>query len=46
MKQLMDNFENTKAEEEKLKAEKELCEKKFKRAGSLIEKLKDENENW
>ena len=42
----MDEFEATKNEEEKLKAQKEDCEKKYKRAGSLIEKLASENINW
>lgn len=46
MKALMDEFEATKAEEEKLKAQKDDCEKKYKRAGSLIEKLAGENVNW
>ena len=42
----MDEYETTKAEEERLKAQKDDCEKKFKRAGSLIEKLKNEKGNW
>lgn len=46
MKQLMDEFEKTKAEEDKLKTQKEDCERKFKRAGSLIEKLEGENTSW
>jgi dynein heavy chain len=46
MKKLMEEFETTKAEEEKLKAQKDDCERKFKRAGSLIEKLASENINW
>ena len=46
MKKLMDEYEATKAEEERLKAQKDDCEKKFKRAGSLIEKLKGEKESW
>jgi len=46
MKKLMDEFEAAKAEEERLKAEKEDCERKHKRAGSLIEKLASENVNW
>lgn len=46
MKKLMDEFEATKAEEDRLKAQKDDCEKKFKRAGSLIEKLAGENVNW
>lgn len=46
MKALMDEFEATKSEEEKLKAHKDDCEKKCIRAGSLIEKLASENVNW
>ena len=46
MKALMDEFEATKAEEEKLKSQKDDCERKYKRAGSLIEKLAGENVNW
>jgi dynein heavy chain len=46
MKKLMDEFEATKAEEDRLKAQKDDCERKFKRAGSLIEKLHSENGNW
>jgi dynein heavy chain len=46
MKKLMDEFEATKAEEDKLKAQKEDCEKKFKRANSLIEKLASEKISW
>lgn len=46
MKKLMDEFEATKAEEDRLKSQKDDCEKKFKRAGSLIEKLAGENVNW
>lgn len=46
MKKLMDEFETTKNEEEKLKAQKDDCEKKYKRAGSLIDKLASENINW
>ena len=46
MKKLMDEFEATKAEEDKLKAQKEDCEKKFKRANSLIEKLAGEKVSW
>ena len=46
MKKLMDEFEATKAEEDRLKAQKEDCEKKLKRAGSLIEKLSDEKKSW
>lgn len=46
MKKLMDEFEATKAEEDRLKNQKDDCEKKFKRAGSLIEKLAGENVNW
>lgn len=46
MKKLMDEFDATKAEEERLKAQKDDCEKKHKRAGSLIEKLAGENVNW
>lgn len=42
----MDEFEDTKNEEEKLKSQKDDCERKFKRAGSLIEKLASENINW
>ena len=45
-KKLMDEFEATKAEEDRLKNQKDDCEKKFKRAGSLIEKLAGENVNW
>lgn len=39
----MDTFEETKAEEERLKANKDDCEKKYKRAGSLTFKLDSEN---
>lgn len=46
MKALMDEFEATKAEEDRLKAQKDDCERKHKRAGSLIEKLADENKTW
>lgn len=46
MKKLMDEFEATKAEEDRLKAQKDDCERKHKRAGSLIEKLASENVNW
>lgn len=46
MKKLMDQFEAAKNEEERLKAKKDDCEKKYKRAGSLIEKLKGEKETW
>jgi dynein heavy chain len=46
MKALMDEFEATKAEEERLKTNKDDCERKYKRAGSLIEKLASENINW
>lgn len=46
MKALMDEFEATKSEEERLKAQKDDCEKKCIRAGSLIEKLASENVNW
>ena len=46
MKKLMDEFEATKSEEDRLKAQKDDCEKKLKRAGSLIDKLANENENW
>lgn len=46
MKKLMDEFEATKSEEDRLKAQKEDCERKYKRAGSLIEKLASENVNW
>jgi len=46
MKKLMDELEATKAEEDKLKAQKEDCEKKFKRANSLIEKLAGEKVSW
>ena len=46
MKKLMDEFEATKAEEDRLKAQKDDCEKKCDRAKSLIEKLKEENKNW
>jgi dynein heavy chain, axonemal len=46
MKKLMDEFEATKAEEERLKNQKDDCEKKFKRAGSLLEKLADEKISW
>lgn len=42
----MDEYEATKAEEDRLKAQKDDCEKKYKRAGSLIEKLASENINW
>ena len=42
MKKLMDQFEAAKNEEERLKAKKDDCEKKYKRAGSLIEKLAGE----
>ena len=42
----MDEFEATKAEEDRLKAQKDDCERKHKRAGSLIEKLASENINW
>lgn len=42
----MDEFEATKAEEERLKTNKDDCERKYKRAGSLIEKLASENTNW
>lgn len=42
----MDQFEAAKNEEERLKAKKDDCEKKYKRAGSLIEKLKGEKETW
>ena len=46
MKALMDEFEATKSEEERLKTDKDNCERKYKRAGSLIEKLASENINW
>jgi predicted nucleic acid-binding Zn-ribbon protein len=46
MKKLMDEFEATKSEEERLKNQKDDCEKKFKRAGSLLEKLADEKISW
>jgi dynein heavy chain, axonemal len=46
MKKLMDDFEAIKAEEDRLRTQKEDCERKFKRAGSLIEKLEDENTSW
>jgi len=46
MKKLMDEFEATKAEEDRLKAQKDDCEKKCDRAKSLIEKLNIENKNW
>ena len=46
MKKLMDEFEATKAEEDRLKNQKDDCERKFKRAGSLIEKLAGEKINW
>ena len=46
MKKLMDEFEATKSEEDRLKSQKDDCERKFKRAGSLIEKLAGENVNW
>ncbi len=46
MKKLVDEFEAAKAEEEKLKNEKDDCEKKLKRAESLTEKLASENQNW
>lgn len=46
MKKLMDEYQATKTEEDRLKAQKDDCEKKFKRAGSLIEKLANENVNW
>ena len=46
MKKLMDEFEATKSEEDRLKNQKDDCEKKFKRAGSLIEKLAGEKINW
>ena len=46
MKKLMDEFEATKAEEDRLKAQKDDCEKKCERAKSLIEKLKEENKSW
>jgi dynein heavy chain len=42
----MDEFEATKAEEDRLKSQKDDCERKFKRAGSLIDKLAGENVNW
>lgn len=42
----MDEFEATKNEEEKLKAQKDDCQKKRDRAGSLIDKLASENINW
>lgn len=42
----MDEFEETKAEEERLKAQKDDCEKKCERAKSLIDKLSEENKNW
>lgn len=42
----MDEFENTKNEEERLKNHKDDCEKKHKKAGSLIEKLSGENISW
>ena len=46
MKALMDEFEATKSEEERLRTDKDNCERKYKRAGSLIEKLASENINW
>ena len=46
MKKLMDEFETTKSEEDRLKAQKDDCERKAKRAESLIDKLKSENESW
>ena len=46
MKKLVDEFEAAKAEEEKLINEKNGCEKKLKRAGSLITKLENERLSW
>ena len=46
MKKLMDDFEATKTEEERLKAQKDDCQKKCERAESLIVKLADENVKW
>lgn len=46
MKKLMDEFEATKSEEDRLKNQRDDCEKKAKRASSLIEKLAGERTNW
>lgn len=46
MKKLMDEFEATRAEEERLKNKKEDCERKHKRADQLITKLAGEKASW
>jgi len=42
----MEEFEITKAEEDRLKAQKEDCDKKHKRAEQLITKLAGEKKTW
>jgi len=46
MKKLMDEFEATKAEEDRLKTQKDDCDRKHKRAEQLITKLASEKVNW
>ncbi len=46
MKKLMDEFDATKAEEDRLKNQKDDCERKAKRASDLIAKLANEKGNW
>lgn len=46
MKKLMDEFEATKAEEDRLKNQKDDCDRKHKRAEQLITKLASEKVNW
>jgi dynein heavy chain len=46
MKKLMDEFEATKSEEDRLKAQKDDCDRKHKRAEQLISKLASEKTSW
>ena len=46
MKKLMDEFEATKAEEDRLKFQKDDCERKHQRANQLITKLAGEKISW
>jgi dynein heavy chain len=46
MKKLIDAFEEAENKKARLQNEKDDCSRKLSRAGSLIEKLAGENENW
>lgn len=46
MKKLMDEFEAAKAEEDRLKTQKDDCDRRHKRAEQLITKLDSEKTSW